>query len=221
MKKLLLLIPLFLLAFTSKYTPDLNNFLQPIKCDKVLHKKAFDICYSCKYKHPLAVAYILKGYLVKKKISRKGLRFRPDYELPTKCRSYTKDYSHTGYDRGHLASNASFDYNRAIQKQTFLMSNIAPQKPKLNRRFWAKVERLARYLAVKYKHVEVVTGVCGNKGYIKNKVGIPAWWYKIIYVPTKNSYVAFLAPNTNTGMSKAKLKEYRTTLEEIRKACNF
>ena len=38
MKKLLLLLPLFLLAFTSKYTPDLNNFLQPIHCDKVLHK---------------------------------------------------------------------------------------------------------------------------------------------------------------------------------------
>ena len=221
MKKLLLLIPFFLLAFTSKYTPNLNNFLQPIKCDKVLHKTAFDICYFCKYKHPLAVAYTLKGDLVKKKISRKGLSFRPDYNLPTKCRSYSKDYSGTGYDRGHLASNASFDYNRAIQKQTFLMSNIAPQKPQLNRKYWAKVEKFTRYLAVKYKQVEVVTGVCKNKGFIKNKVGIPAYWYKIIYIPKTNNYVVFLAPNTNTGMSKAKLKEYRATLEKIKKVCNF
>lgn len=221
MKKLLLLIPLFLLAFASKYTPNLNNFLQPIKCDKVLHKTAFDICYSCKDKHPLAVAYILKGELVKKKISRKGLRFRPDYNLPTKCRSYSKDYSRTGYDRGHLASNASFDYNRAIQKQTFLMSNIAPQKPNLNRRYWTKVEKFTRYLAVKYKQVEVVTGVCGNKGYIRNKVGIPAYWYKIIYISKTNNYIAFLAPNTNVGMSRAKLREYKVTLEEIRRVCNF
>jgi len=221
MKKLLLLIPIFLLAFTSQYTPDLNNFLQPIKCDKVLHKTAFDICYSCKYKHPLVVAYILKGDLVKKKISRKGLTFRPDYNLPAKCKSYSKDYSRTGFDRGHLASNASFDYNRKIQKETFLMSNIAPQKPNLNRRYWAKVEKFTRYLAVKYKQVEIVTGVCGNKGHIKNKVGIPAWWYKIIYIPELNKTVAFLAPNTNTGMSKAKLKEYRVTLEEIKRVCNF
>ena len=219
MKKILFLIPFLLLAFTSKYTPHLNNFLQPIKCDYTLHKTAFDICYSCRYKHPLVVAYRLEGDLVKKKISRKGLRFRPDYTLPAKCRSYTKDYSRTGYDKGHLASNASFDYDRKIQKQTFLLSNIAPQKPKLNRRFWAKVEKLARYLAVKYKHVEVVTGVCGNKGYIKNKVGIPTWWYKIIYVPKTKSYVAFLAPNTNTGMNKAKLKKYRTTLEKIKREC--
>jgi endonuclease G len=221
LKKLLLLIPIFLLAFTSKYTSNLNNFLQPIKCDKALHKTAFDICYSCKDKHPIVVAYILKGDLVKKKISRKGLSFRPDYNLPAKCRSYTKDYSRTGYDRGHLASNASFDYDRKIQKETFLMSNISPQKPQLNRRYWAKVEKFTRYLAVKYKQVEVVTGVCGNKGHIKNKVGIPAWWYKIIYIPELNKTVAFLAPNTNMGMSKAKLKEYKTTLEEIKRVCNF
>jgi endonuclease G len=71
MKRLLLFVPLFLLAFSSQYTPHLNNFLQPLKCDIELHKKAFDICYSCKYKHPLAVAYELKGYLVKKKIIQK------------------------------------------------------------------------------------------------------------------------------------------------------
>jgi DNA/RNA endonuclease G (NUC1) len=137
MKKLLLLIPLFLLAFTSKYTPDLNNFIQPVKCDRVLHKKAFDICYSCKYKHPWAVAYELKGDLVK------------------------------------------------------------------------------------YKKVEVITGTCGNNGYIKNGVGIPTHWYKIIYIPKTNNYIAFLAPNTNTGMSRAKLKEYKTTLKDIKQVCEF
>ena len=221
MRKLLFLIPISLLAFNSKYTPDINNFLQPIKCDRTLHKTAFDICYSCKDKHPLAVAYELKGYLVEKKISRKGLRFKPDYELSTKCRSYTKDYSKTGFDRGHNAPNASFDYDRKIQKETFLMSNITPQKPQLNRRYWAKVEKLARFLAIRYKKIEVVTGSCGNKGYIKNKVGIPAYWYKIIYVPTTNNYVAFLAPNTNTGMSRAKLKEYQTTLKNIKNICKF
>ena len=141
--------------------------------------------------------------------------------MPTKCRSYSKDYSRTGYNRGHLASNASFDYNRKIQKETFLMSNIAPQKPNLNRRYWAKVEKFTRYLTVKYKQVEVVTGVCKNQEYIKHKVGIPTWWYKIIYIPKTNNYVAFLAPNTNTRMSKTKLKEYKTTLEEIKKVCDF
>jgi endonuclease G len=221
MKKLLLLIPIFLLAFTSKYTLDLNNFLQPIKCDKVLHKKAFDICYNYKYKHPNYVSYTLSKNLVNKNLySRKGLRFRPDYQIPTRYRSYSKDYSKTGFDRGHNAPNASFDYNRAIQKETFLMSNIAPQKPQLNRRLWAKIERFARYEAVKYKQIQVVTGVCGSIGHIKNNVNIPKWWYKIIILPN-GKIISFLAPNTNNGMSRAKIKNFLSNLDEIKEKCKF
>jgi len=219
MKKLLFLIPLFLLGFNSQYTPALNKDFSNLQCNQVLHKTAFDICYSCKYKHPLAVAYTLKGYLVKKKISRKGLYFRPDYSLPARCRSYTKNYSRTGFDRGHNAPNAAFDYNRAIQKQTFLLSNITPQKPQLNRRLWAKIEKFARVQAIRYGKVQVITGNCGNIGKIKNNVGVPAYWYKIIYIPQINKTISFLAPNTNTGMSRAKAKEFLSSLKEIEKVC--
>ena len=216
----LLLLPLLIFAFNSNFTPNLNKYTQTIKCDKVLHKTAFDICYSCKYKHPLAVTYILKGDLVQRKLSRKHLTFRPDYNLPAKCRSYSKDYSRTGYDRGHLAPNAAFDYNRAIQKQTFLMSNIAPQKPQLNRRYWAKIEKFARLQARKYGKVEVVTGVCGNKGYIKNKVGIPDYWYKIIYIPKTKKTIAFLVPNSNAA-GKRKAKEFLVNIKRIKNVCEF
>jgi len=221
MKKLLFLIPLFLFAFSSQYTTGLNNFTNSIHCDYTLHKSAFDICYSCKYKHPLAVAYTLKGYLVKKKISRKGLSFRPDDSLPARCRSYTKNYSRTGFDRGHNAPNAAFDYNRAIQKQTFLLSNIAPQKPQLNRRLWAKIEKFARLQAIRYKKIEVITGNCGSIGKIKNNVGVPAYWYKIIYIPQTGKTISFLAPNTNIGMSRAKAREFLSNINTIKKVCKF
>jgi len=221
MKKLLFLIPLFLFAFSSQYTPDLNKAFKNLQCSQVLHKTAFDICYSCKYKHPLAVAYTLQGYLVKKRISRKGLSFRPDYQLPAKCRSYTKDYSRTGYDRGHNAPNASFDYDRAIQKQTFLTSNIAPQKPQLNRRLWAKIEKFTRLQAIRYNKVQVITGTCGTIGTIKHNVSIPAYWYKIIYIPQINKTISFLAPNTNYKMSRAKAKEFLSNINKIKEICNF
>jgi len=221
MKKLLLLLPLFLFSFESNHISILNKFIDSIHCDYILHKKVFDICYSCKYKHPLAVVYTLKGYLVKKRMSRKGLSFRADYSLPAKCRAYTKDYSKTGYDRGHLGSNASFDFNRKIQKQTFLLSNIAPQKPQLNRRLWAKIERFTRLEAIRYKKIEVITGTCGSIGTIKHNVSIPRYWFKIIYIPSLNKPISFLAPNTNTGMSRAKAKDYLSSLREIKEKCNF
>ena len=217
MKKLLLLIPLFLFAFTSKY---LSNYNIYIHCDKILHKESFDICYSCKWKTPKLVVYKVDGNLIDaKNLSRKSLRFRPDYELSTKCRSYSKDYSHTGFDRGHLAPNAVFDYNRAIQKQTFLMSNIAPQKPQLNRRLWAKIERFVRIQARKYKDIRVITGVCGSLGHIKNNVNIPKWWYKIIFRPD-GKVISFLAPNSNK-VGRDRAKKYLSSVKEIERVCDF
>ena len=217
MKKFLLFIPFFLFAFTSKYLPNYNINIQ---CDKILHKKAFDICYSCKWKTPKLVVYKVDGDLIDaKNLSRKSLRFRPDYNLPTKCRSYSKDYSRTGFDRGHLAPNAVFDYNRAIQKETFLMSNIAPQKPQLNRRLWAKIEKFVRIQARKYKDIGVITGVCGSVGHIKHNVNIPKWWYKIIFRPD-GKVISFLVPNSNkVGRDKAKM--YLSSVKEIEKVCNI
>jgi len=224
MKKIIIfLIPLFLLAFSSKYTPNLNGYIKNLHCDKVLHKQAFDICYSCSKKEPNVVAYdITKTLLESKHNSRKGLYFHTDYQLPKKCRSYSNNYTHSGYDRGHNAPNVAFSYDRIIQKQTFLMSNIAPQAKWLNRRYWAKIERLSRYLAVKYGKVQVITGNCGTKGKLKNNVNIPAYWFKIIQIDnSKMRPIAFLAPNINKGMKKAKIKAYQVNILKVKKVCGF
>ena len=215
MKNLFLLIPFFLFAFTSKYLPNYNI---DTHCDKILHKKAFDICYSCEWKTPKMVVYEVNGNLIDKyNFSRKHLRFRSDYNLPAKCRSYPKDYSGTGKDKGHLPPNAVFDYNRAIQKETFLMSAIAPQVPKLNRYLWAKIERFVRIEARKYGKVRVITGVCGSLGHIKHNVNIPKWWYKIIFLPNKK-VISFLVPNSNK-VGRDKAKKYLSNINEIEKVC--
>jgi len=224
-KKSTLLILLFaicnLFAFASFHLPEYNI---DIDCSKILHKRAFDICYSCKWKTSKLVVYQIDGSLIDKyNLSRKRLMFRPDYQLPAKCRSYPKDYSHTGYDRGHLAPNTIFDYSKAVQKETFLMSNIAPQKPKLNRKLWAKIERFVRMQARKYGKISVITGVCGSVGTLgkrKHDVNIPKWWHKILFLPNGNK-IAFLVPNKNEGMSRAKANEFLTTLNDLEKECNI
>ena len=211
-----LLLPALLFGFQSRYLPGVEIGAD---CSKVLHKRAFDICYSCGWKTPKMVVYTIDGELADGvNLSRKGLRFHPDYQLPAKCRSYPKDYSRTGFDRGHLAPNAAFDYDRKVQKETFLTSNIAPQKPKLNRKLWAKIERFARYEARRYGKVGVITGVCGSEGRIRHGVNVPKWWYKVIFLPNGKE-IAFLAPNTNAGMAKAKAREFLVEPERIEEVC--
>lgn len=48
------------------------------------------------------------------------------------------DYTGSGYDRGHMASNRIIArcYGREAQLETFLMSNVCPQSPALNQHVW-------------------------------------------------------------------------------------
>lgn len=222
MKKITVLIPFMLFGFNSGYVPDINQEMSGLKCDRVLNKTAFDICYSDKHKTPNAVAYeITKTMIKSKNISRKHRHFKPDLSIPKRYRAKTEDYVHEGFDRGHSASNETFNYDPIPQKETFLLSNIAPQAKWLNRIYWKKAEDFSRSLAVKYGKVEVVTGNCNSKGHIKNNVNIPAWWYKIIYIPKTHKTIAFLAPNTNKGMKTADLNDYEVKVSKIQETCNF
>jgi len=206
-----------LFGFTSDY---ITNYDIDAKCDKLLHNKAYDSCYSYSNKTPRVVVYKVYDAAGKKHYNRKHIRFKPDYRIKAKYRSYSRDFSHTGFDRGHNCPNAAKNTNKELQRQTFLLSNIAPQKPQLNRKYWAHLERYVRMLAHKFGSVEVATGTCGSLGHIKNRVNIPAYWYKIIFKPNGTN-VAFLAPNTNNGMSRAKLKKYLSSIAKIEDTCGY
>lgn len=55
-----------------------------------------------------------------------------------------RDYTNTGYDRGHMAPNAPVArrYGPVAQRSTFLMTNVAPQLPELNQGTWEDLESL-------------------------------------------------------------------------------
>ena len=95
------------------------------------------------------------------------------------------DYTHSGYDRGHMAPNFAIvsRFGADAQRETFLMTNIIPQRPSLNRQWWQRLERLiARDYSERYDEVWVLTGPIfkdtGN--WLNDKVKVPTHNYKII-----------------------------------------
>ena len=74
--------------------------------------------------------------------------------------------------------------------------------------------------ARKYGKIGVITGVCGSKGHIRNKVNIPAYWYKILFLPN-GKRIGFLAPNTNVAMARARAKEFLAQVGKIEEMCGF
>ena len=220
MKKILfLLLVVNVFAFQSKFTPDIN--VSEIKCSQVLHNTRYDVCYDYTRKDPFYSAYYITKSDLKGKKYKRPTYFKSDYRIPKKYRSYNSDYAHQGYDKGHNCPNGVFNRNKKLQKETFIISNIAPQAKWLNRGLWKKIEIFTRVEALKYGKVEVITGNCGVKGYIKNKVAIPKYFFKIIYIPSEKRYISFLAPNTSAGMKTAEMKRYLSTYQEIKGLCHF
>lgn len=136
-----------------------NDFLE-VSCKttsktKLLKKKAFEVCYSTEFHAPLGVWYVLKGSKMDAKIQKRP-NFREDHSLKKENRVPVKLFSHTGYDRGHMANDASFDWNKTVLQETYLMSNIVPQTSNINRHLWRHAETVARNLAKKHHEVFVM-----------------------------------------------------------------
>jgi endonuclease G len=110
-------------------------------------------------------------------------RFKVDERTSSQVRH--DDYRHTGYDRGHMAPNYAIAtrYGRQAQIDTFLMSNIVPQRPALNRGPWKDVEMsIARFYGQSCGEVWVLTGPIYGKDIdrLESGVAIPEAFFKII-----------------------------------------
>jgi endonuclease G len=87
--------------------------------------------------------------------------FSPDNRIETQFRVTTDYWRDTGYDRGHMAPNwgVSICYGRTAQVESFLLSNVIPQSPGLNRGLWETLEKIiSNDYAQRFGQVWVICG---------------------------------------------------------------
>ncbi|HOG51970.1 MAG TPA: DNA/RNA non-specific endonuclease, partial [Lentisphaeria bacterium] len=95
-------------------------------------------------------------------------------------------YTGSGFDRGHLAPNFGIGrcYGPDAQQETFLMSNIVPQRHDLNAGVWKKLElREAINYTGRFQEIWVITGPIFNPELIRelpSGIPIPESFYKIV-----------------------------------------
>lgn len=118
-------------------------------CDEILTGRFFTVGYSWYFRQPKWVLEIINRNDNIAKILEKIDRldnFRADVRIPKRFRASLDAYAKSGYDRGHLVSSAN-QINEAIQNsETFLLSNMSPQKGDLNRFMWKDLESKIREL---------------------------------------------------------------------------
>ena len=133
-----------------------------------------------------------------------------DATLPFGFRVVThKDYSGSGFDRGHMCPHSDRAANQDSSFATFVMTNIIPQAPNVNRKAWAQLESYCRELVVReHDRLYITSGPAGQGGrgskgaaqtLAGGKVVVPAECWKIIVVlPDDDSADDLSKINANT-----------------------
>lgn len=112
-----------------------------------------------------------------------------------------KDYTGSGYDRGHMAPAADMKWNPEAMARCFLMTNMCPQSHTLNSGTWKKLEEKSRLWA---KADSAIIIVCGPvltpepEEYIgESGVAVPKAFFKVICAPYANPprAIGFIMPN--------------------------
>lgn len=121
-------------------TPLFGGMPRTKKLLTILKNDAYWVGYSEEKRAPLWAAYRLLDVEHEDKPSTRAESFQPDKRTTAQVTS--DQYTNSGYDRGHLASSYSIAkcYGTTAQIQTFLMSNIVPQRHSLNAGIWKSLE---------------------------------------------------------------------------------
>lgn len=181
----------------------------------IIHHNYYTISYSEKDRQAEWVAYPLTPESIRGTQGRKN-SFKPDPKVKQQP-VVSKEYTKTGFDRGHLCPAADMKLNVTSMNESFYLSNISPQHPGFNRGVWQKLESKVRDWAIEKNGLYVVTGSiinyqCGSIS--KKTIPVPCYFYKIIFKDFGSSkqMIAFLLPNESNDAS---LNSVITTVDKI------
>jgi endonuclease G len=115
------------------------------------------------------------------------------------------DYAGTGYDKGHVAPDGDMSWDQQVEYESFLMTNMMPQLPGLNRGIWKQLETTIRGWVVQQgQSYTIYAGpiYSANAKRIGAGVAVPDAFYKI-------------AVNNQTGATMGWIFPHRADLNEL------
>lgn len=185
------------------------------KCDQVLVLEKFSICYLYDSMTPSMAFYKLTSDDVLAPIQPREY-LRMSSLVPNEYKVSVSKYSGTGYDAGHLPAASSVDTSESAADDVYQVTWCAPQDPELNRQLWKYIEVFERKMALVHGEVYIITGIILSDKKTTSGVGIPTSFYKIIYIPSTNDMIAFLASNVPNALRQGdNIDDYLVPVSQI------
>jgi len=209
-------------ALLYQGTPQLISATNMNTWFRIFRNNGFILGYSDLRGNPLWVEYALTPVDENMPHLKRPNHFQTDWRSINRVDH--EDYTKSGYDRGHNAPNHAISmlYGRYGQADSFLMTNVSPQKPKLNQQVWQRLEEMElSFFAKNFGKVWVITGPIFSDNSERmpssRRVTIPRAFYKIYVTEETDSKpafaLAFVVPQTVSG--KEQLSSFITTIDAI------
>jgi endonuclease G len=206
----------------SKIKKDLHLIGLPhktsIESHQIVEHGGLILSYNEQHEQANWVAHVIIPAVNKGNLSRTN-DFRRDSLVKTGS-ALKADYWYSGYDRGHLAPSADFRWSPRAISESYVYSNMSPQKPELNRESWAKLESFVRkHVWVTNEQLIVVTGPIFDENMTiitqgPNRLSVPNRYFKVILDNTgsERKAIGFVMPNE---LSKKPMVSYATSVDDI------
>ncbi|MEM7100082.1 MAG: DNA/RNA non-specific endonuclease [Pseudomonadota bacterium] len=152
--------------------------------------------------------------------------FIVDYRVPKRFRATLEDFEGSGFDRGHLVASANKQDTQVQNNETFLLSNMAPQNPRMNRGKWRELESAVRALdnkktragQRKFLETYVISGpifdftartrFIGQADDNGIEIPIPSHFFKCVLTIDKNNKISMWAFEMENKRLSGDLKDY-------------
>lgn len=181
----------------------------------------FTLSYNKENKTPNYVAWELLGAEVSTEWPRTD-NFWQDPDI-IGCTAH-RDYTNSGYDRGHMCPAADQKWSEQAMIDCFVMANMCPQLHALNAGAWETLENKEREWAKRDSAIMIIAGPIynsDNNNYYGNaKVRIPDAFFKVLAVPYLDNPrgIAFVYPNMNCP---GNMQDYATSIDKVEELVGF
>lgn len=175
----------------------------------ILERYCYTVSYNPQTRQPNWVMWQLTDEHVMKKKEGVWNEFQEDESLSEEVRSTLADYAYSNYDKGHMCPGGDCNWDDEGRDETFILSNICPQNPSLNRGDWKEIEMACRQWAKRYGNIYIVCGPIFFKSQEHERIGpnqipVPEAFFKVILcIETSNpKCIGFICRNTEGNRKK-------------------
>ena len=213
-------VPLSNDACSASIPYGIPTLTAPIAHSKYICRAGYFLLSDLSAKIPVWVAYTLTPEHAIGCIPRSNA-FEADQSLAFTDRANLKDYEKSGYDIGHMSNDGDNSYNITVEYDSFILTNMSPQMPSINRGSWKLLETTVRAWAHELNHpLTIYVGdlydITIDKTIGDDKVVVPHNLYKIVIDDTTGEYAGWLFPNVgNPGNDLSKVRVPVAQFEQL------